>query len=383
VLSLAALAVVRFGLTLSLGPEYDSNANRAEVVANAESPDHPVGSFLLRSTAAARLSWKSGVNLLRISVGAGGKVYFNPAVFDQNVFALTLSGEDRVRVARFLHVALVGDYYDAWQLRVAPFRARDFRSGSALGRLYLVDRLGEVDLSGGYRGFQYKPDPYFDFQAAQASAYAVARLVFGANDDHELDVASSYHLERRWFNGTLERFLQDATPAPGVAPATPPCAYGQPIQDRCLVAGDAQRTDWFHEAGLEVTYVGPLLVALGYGLQLNLSNSFGQSLIRHILTFKLAYRLPWSLYVTIKAQLYVSTYLDPVLLDRAFNTQQFITIEDENRNNVIVDLERPIGSSGLAVNARYSVFTNELTPSPVSFLRQVVYLGLTYRVGAR
>jgi hypothetical protein len=156
-----------------------------------------------------------------------------------------------------------------------------------------------------------------------------------------------------------------------------------PIQDYCLAAGTDQRADWFHETGIELTYVGPLLLAVGYGLQLNLSNSFGQSLIRHIVTLKIAYRLPWSLYATLKAQLYASVYLDPVLLDRAINTLQFITIEDENRNNVIVDLERPIGSSGVAINVRYSVFTNELTPSPVSFLRQVVYLGLTYRVGAR
>jgi len=72
-----------------------------------------------------------------------------------------------------------------------------------------------------------------------------------------------------------------------------------------------------------------------------------------------------------------------VLLDRVVNTQTFITIEDENRNAVIVDLERPFVGSGLALNARYSVYTNELSASPVSFLRQVVYLGLTYRVGAR
>ena len=125
------------------------------------------------------------------------------------------------------------------------------------------------------------------------------------------------------------------------------------------------------------------MVAVGYGLQLNQSNSFGQSLIRHIVTLKLSYRFPWSIYATLKAQLYASVYLDPVLLDHVFNTLQFTTIEDENRNNVIVDLERPLGNTGLAVNARYSIFTNEITPSPVSFLRQVVYLGLTYRVGAR
>ena len=113
------------------------------------------------------------------------------------------------------------------------------------------------------------------------------------------------------------------------------------IQDYCLVAGSAQRRDWFHETGIELTYVGPLLVGVGYGVQLNLSNSFGQSLIRHIVTLKLAYRFPWSLYATLKAQLYTSVYLDPVLLDRAINSQQFITIEDENRNNVIVDRRAP------------------------------------------
>ena len=384
-LSLAALAVVRFGLTLSLGPEYDSNANRAEVVANAESPDHPTGSFLLRTTGNAHLLWRDGINLLRISAGIGGKLYFDPAVFDQDVLALQLSAEDRVRVARFLNVAIAADYYDAWQLPVAPYRARDFRSGSAVGRIYFVDPLGEVTLTGGYRGFQYKPDPYFDFQAGQFTAYGVARLVFGYNSDHELDVAATYHMERRWFAGVVELFADPQPPigSPPPMPPLQPCAYGQPINDRCLIAGSDQRRDWFHETGLEITYVGPLLVGLGYGLQLNQSNSFGQSLIRHIVTLKLSYRFPWSIYATVKAQLYASVYLDPILLDHVFNTLQFTTIEDENRNNVIVDVERPIGNTGLAVNARYSIFTNEITPSPVSFLRQVVYLGLTYRVGAR
>jgi hypothetical protein len=374
VLSLAALAVVRFGLTLSIGPEYDSNANRAEIVhGDTMAPDSPTGSFLIRSTGTLRFAWKTDYNVLRLSIGGGGKLYFNPDVFDQDVFALSLSGEERVRVARFMNLAFVGDYYDAFQLPVAPFRARDFRSGSAVGRVYLLDRLGEVALSGGYRGFQYKPDPYFNFEAGQATAYAVARLNFGANDDHELDVAASYHVERRFFPGVIEMIDQSRLE----------CLPGRPFQDTCLVAGTTKRSDWWHEGGFELTYVGPVLVGVGYGLQLNLSNSFGQSLLRQLVTLKLAYRFPWQLYATLKAQLFVTRYLDPVLLDTNIATQTFITIDDENRNAVIVDLERPLGGSGLALNARYSVFTNELTASPVSFLRQVVYLGLTYRVGAR
>jgi hypothetical protein len=164
----------------------------------------------------------------------------------------------------------------------------------------------------------------------------------------------------------------------------PACSLGQPIQDYCLQFGSDARADWLHEMAVEATYVGPLLVTIGYGAQLNTSNSFGQSLLRHIFTVKLAYRFPWSLYSTVKAQLYVTKYLDPVLLDTGVNSQSFITIDDENRNALIVDLERPIGNTGLAVDARYSWFTNELTSqSKVQFQRHVIYLGLTYRVGAR
>jgi hypothetical protein len=364
---LVALAVLRFGLQLSLGPEYDSNANRAEVVANVATPDRAVGSFLLRSTASGQLSWRSGVNLLRASVGVGGKVFFNPAVADQNVFVLQAAVEDRVRVARFLHIALDGDYYDAWQQPTEPMRHRDFRSGSAVARLYFVDRMGEVQLSGGYRGFQYKPDRDSDFDAVQASANVITRSHFGRDSDHELDLFASYHFEQRAFAG-LSQYNQ--------------CPLGAPIVDDCLLPG-RRRQDTFEEGGIELTYVGPLLIALGYGAQLNTSNSFGQSLLRNILSFKIGLRLPGSLYATLKAQLYITKYLDPVLLDHVFNSQTFVTIDDENRNALLIDLERPIPAIGLAVNARYSLYTNELATANDSFLRQVIYVGLTYRAGTR
>ena len=137
-----------------------------------------------------------------------------------------------MRVSRFVHLAVLSDYYDAWQLPVAPFRARDFRSGAALGRIYFVDPLGEVALSGGYRGFEYKPDPYFDFQPAQATAYGVARLVFGANGEHELDVAATYHFERRFFNGVVAVLPEPRRRAVRLDAGAPlQCAYGMPIQD--------------------------------------------------------------------------------------------------------------------------------------------------------
>jgi hypothetical protein len=372
--ALVALAVVRFGLTLSLGPEYDSNANRAEVVVNGQSPDSPTGSFLLRTTAQGSMAWRAGINLFRATAELGGKVYFNPEVFDQDVLALRIGAEDRMRATRVVQISVAGDYYDAWQLSVTPYRHRDFRAGGALARLHLVDRLGEVTVGGGYRGFEYKPDPLYDFQAGQATATATTRVRFGREDDHEIDIAASYHLERRIFTGEIETFNHDN------------CPPGTDESKQCLGVDlmHRARSDWWEDGGIEITYVGPLLVAVGYGAQLNVSNSFGYSLLRNIITVKLAYRFPWNLYATVKAQLYITQYLDPVLLDRSILTQTFVTIEDENRNNLIVDVERPIARTGLAVSARYSLFTNEISPNTqVKFLRQVVYLGLTYRLGAR
>jgi hypothetical protein len=356
---LVALAVVRFGLTLSLGTEYDTNANRAEVTTDNLTPDTPTPSFLLRTTAQAGLTWRKGANLLRTSFGGGGKVYFNPEVFDQDVLVVQAGLDDRVRVARFLHLSIAGEYYDAWQLDYGQNRHFDFRNGWAVLRTHFVDRVGEVTFSGGFRGFEYKPNSKYDFDAAQANASAITRIHFGTDDEHELDLYASYHVERRFFS-SLRDSAQQADAGPG------------------------DRRDWFHEGGLELTYVGPLLALVGYSVQLNLSNSFGQSLLRNIVTLKVAYRFPWSLYATAKAQIYFTQYLDSELLTPSLASQTFITIEDENRNNVIVDLERPIRSTGLAVIARYSVFTNELSPNQQTrFLRQVIYLGLTYRLGPR
>lgn len=367
-----ALAVVRFGLSLALGPEYDSNANRAEVVVASLNPDRPTGSFLLRATAEGRLQWQSGRNLLHLWSALGGKLFFTPAVADQDVGVLQLGAEDRLRATRFLHLAVAGTYYDAAQLDVSPARHRDFRSGSALMRLYFVDRLGAVMLDGGYRGFQYKPDSSFDFQAPSASARATARLRFGAQADHELEVASFYHLERRTFASVAQALDQSR------------CPPGHPLSDDCLLlaADGARRADFWQEGGLELTYVGPVLVGIGWATQLDLSNSFGQSLLRQLFTLKLAYRFPWNLYATAKAQLLVTRYLDPVLLDRALHSATFVTIEDENRNALVLDLERPL-AAGIAIQVRYSLYTNELSPSPVTFRRQLFAIGLTYHFGVR
>ncbi len=98
-----AVAVLKLALKLDVGPEYDTNANRAEVFANSllPNPDKPTASALIRTTAKMQLAWRSGINLLTASGSLGGKIFFNPDVFDQDVLAGQLALDDRVRVGAF------------------------------------------------------------------------------------------------------------------------------------------------------------------------------------------------------------------------------------------------------------------------------------------
>ena len=363
-------AVLKLALRLELGAEYDSNSTRAEVVAGAQTQDPVVGAAVLRSTARLQLGWRRGINQLRASGLVGGKVFLDGSVQDQNTFVGQLAVDDQLRVHQRLSLGVSGDYYDVSQQTVVSNcsvrscdRHRDFRSGSAQLRLVGHGDLAQVTLTGGYRGFRWKPDPSYDFQSAQGQLQILVRFDV-AHGKSELDLTAGYQLERRFYAGLAARNI---------------CPPGDPIEARCLDVGTDSRRDWFHQAGLELTWVGPVLLSAGYALQLTSSTSFGQSLLRGIFTVKLGARLPWQLFLTLKGQLLANKYLDPVLLSREVNSQTLVSIEDENRNAFVADLERPIGRSGVAIEARYSVFTNELSAAPVSFLRQVAYLGVTWR----
>jgi len=378
------LAVLKLTLRLELGPAYDSNANRAEIIQGATNNDVPTGSFLLQSTVRPSLVWRRGINTLRLTGVLGGKLFFNKDVWDQNVIVGELGFEDRVRVQEHVDLGLAVDYYDSTQqsLQQASFsgtcvetygdpnfcdRHRDFRSGSAVARIGYLDDIGQVAILGGYRGFQWKPDPAFNFNAGQVSFLAGVRLYAGAEQEHEIDLTASYHLERRLF----------------ASPIDVNNCVGMPMPS-CVGNGFDARADWFHEGTAELTWVRWVLLSASYTLQYNDSNSFGWSVIRHVVTAKLGARLFWQLYLTVKGQLLIDRYLDPlILLSSTTQAPTFLNIEDENRNALIVDLERPIGRTGVAVEARYSVATNDFSNNPVSYLRHVVYLGISYRVGSK
>ena len=364
-------AALKFSLQLETGPEYDSNAARAELLYGMARGEigPPTGSPLWRSTLSSSLTWRRGRNLLRLAGTLGGKVFFLPDVQDQDTLVGQLTIDEKFQPRPRLWLGIALDYYDVGQLSVpspsgttARLRHRDFRSGSINLTLTADIQGTRLALDGGYRGVEYKPDLQYDFHGGMAHASIFRRFSVGDPErPHEIDLLTSHRIERRlFFAGHAQRLA---------CPPTTPCV------------GDTNSTrdDWFVDTLFELTYVRALLLALSYGLTLDLSNSFGESFLRHTVGLKAGVRLPWELYASVKLQFLFTRFLDGLQFPPRFSEATFISLDEENRNSLVAELERSVWRHDLFVKVRYSLYTNELTSSPVDFMRHVIFVGLRYR----
>jgi hypothetical protein len=130
---------------------------------------------------------------------------------------------------------------------------------------------------------------------------------------------------------------------------------------------------------LDVTRTGRVLTGLGYGFNYNRSNSYGQTVMRHVLTARFAAALPGDLTLAARADLSLAVYAQPQIIGQisAGNTfSSFESIEDENRSSARFDLSREV-ATGLRLLARYTFYANEIVSgSPVSYRRQTLLLSL-------
>ena len=136
-------------------------------------------------------------------------------------------------------------------------------------------------------------------------------------------------------------------------------------------------------AGVDVTRTGRILLGAGYGLQYNGSNSFGETVTRHVATARVAAALPLGLYLAARADLLFAFYRDTVPVAQAIGMMQmtsgkpYATIEDENRSSVRVDLSRDVGER-LRALLRYTFYANELSNSSGSYRRHTLLLSLAF-----
>jgi hypothetical protein len=329
------------------GLEYDSNANRGPSDGSLGPDETPRGGPLLRGLLNSQLQYVSPTQGLRMQLQAGGKQFLLPGLQDQNISVIA-AAYDHGRQFRLVRVGAAIDYYEAVQAPSTVLGARDFRSLSVASRLVGARPVGssrqhrvEGGLDIGGHLFMFKPDPSFSFLAPSIAGRFGSALHAGDPDlGHDFDLGLHLRIDYRGY------------------------MFG--------------RADLFIQGGGSVTWQGPLLVQLGYTVQLDLSNFADESYQRHLVLAKVGFRLPGDFYVTAKTQMNLLQGA-PGLFVPVSN------IDDDNRSLALLDVERPL-PRGFALLLRYSGYfslprqTGEVGGA---YQRHTGYLGVSYNWKAK
>lgn len=349
-----AQAASGFELRGEFGPEYDTNPTRAERVSVAADLA-PGPSALSRFVTSASGAWALAPQVgLSLSGGLGGKRFVNTDAHGEDVLVVQSSTELTLGLGRALRLALSGTYYDAFQR--GPVDRRDFRSGAPGLRF---DRRfadhGVFSIGGGYRWFDFKSENAFSFSGPTALVRAHQSLPGDLGEgaaDWDWDASAS--LEWRGFSG-------------------PACE-----RDVCADALGPRHTDRFWLLAGEVTRTSHVLFGAGAAVHVNQSNSYGESLVRGAFHLRSVLPLPAQFSLSARAEIVLTRYADslPLVRDPEMGTPR-ISIEDESRSTLRVELARPL-SARVEIGTRYTLYTSAPSSGPLDFRRQtvLVYLAL-------
>ena len=350
-----------------LGAEYDSNVHWADQGGGPGGPPHvasALGRAVLGWSAADRIGASQDV---AFSVLGAAKAFSEPRARSENVGIIETSGTWRLVVGERTRIAINGSSYEAIQAGTAAERelsgvARDFRSLSPTLRLVrAIGQSGTLGIGTGYRWFVYKPLRTYDFSApALAVEYRWASETADGGADWE--AVATAGVEFRKFAGV--RLVSE-----------PGCASG-----RCAAIPDpdqAAHADQFFSGRLDVTRTGLVLIGAGYAIQWNRSNSYTETLLRHVGAVRLTTPLPLGIFLAMRAELVLVSYPDRATFREGFSGQSRATIEDENRSHLRAELSRDILTRTQVV-ARYSLYINALGQN--SYQRQTATLSLAFSV---
>ena len=344
-------------LRAELGAEFDSNATRTETISGTALPGR-VRSFLQRLVVSGTLSdVVSPRHAVALSATAAGKLFDAGAARGESVAIAQSSGAWRIRLGEQIWMTASGIYYEAFQAAKADPTAnaerRDFRSLIPTLQLgWLASESVDLSLSGGWRWLVFKSDRDFDFSGPTAALDL--RWARQREDAADLEIGTGAAIEHRLFGGPA--FMGSCMPT-GL-----PCP------------GPQIRTDDLLTARLEVTRTAGVLFGSGYAFHYNLSNSFGDTVMRHLAIFRFAANLPLGVSLAARAEVLLARYRDRINVSAGSG---FVTVEDENRSSGRVDVSRALGER-LRLLARYTLYVSELGSNAGSYLRQTLLLSLAY-----
>jgi hypothetical protein len=341
-----------WNLALEAGGEFDSNVHRTTGGAVAATGGRTAGRFELSLDPTAK-------TVLKLDALAAGKAYAGVDPSSENIGVV--AGD--ATFVGFVGAVAPGvrvSYYDAYQAHDSTsddVELHDFRTGDASATLTLLAGANRITASAGGRFFTYKPDATFDF-SGEVFGVAWARRLAGGADEPTWDLGVAYTIDRRRYDAHALASLCTGS-----------------VQTTCLVDAGMQRSDLFHDAGVELTYTGKRIFAARYDIQINDSNSFGQSLMRHRLDLSATSETFAEIYVTLRLVLQLDQYTDGLLLGGDLGT--FTTIEDETRNSIVVHATRQFGGNWTG-EARYAFYTNPFAADSTSYSRHTLYFGAVY-----
>jgi hypothetical protein len=366
----------RWSLQLDGGAEYDSNIHRLEL---REGEDlEAIGAPLALLAARHQLAWRrTRTQRLSLASFGGLKLFASDSGQSENVAILsTDAAYDWSLPGRGASIGVHGNYYDAIPYEVVEpsgpgFRGRTFRTGAGeLTGSIAADGGERVTALVGYRGFEYKPDPLFDWSGEHYGLLFHATRWRGDPDTEEdaasIEFRAAYRLERRGYDARAR---------------TSSCAEEGTDDPLCSASTRLDRTDLNHSVGAELVYTGKRAYGARYELSINDSNSYGESLVRQRLRLGITTELLADLYLTGEAAVLVNIYLEPLFIARNEQARTFVSIDEENRNSLSLHLSRAFGPAW-SLEGRYAIFSNEFTNEELSFRRQTVYLGMLYRIGS-
>jgi hypothetical protein len=354
---------VAYGLRLEAGAEQDSNPARLEQVDGVAG--RAVGAATaLRLVAVGDLLVASGAgHQLSLAAEAAGRRFLQPEAQSEDLLVVDARAAGDLALGARTRVGAAMHHYDVFQRARALPDARDFRSSSPSLRLQQMLGPARLGLGAGWRWFVFKPERAFDFSGPSVVLHyrqGLAPALGEPGAEWDWGVAAAY--EGRRFDSI--RCASLLSPCPAVPPGP-------------------TRTDSFFSLTVDASRTGDALLGAGAAVQLNDSNSYGESLVRLAAHLRAVVLLPWQLSLAGRAELVGSRYADSVPVgQRMMDNMQvsYVSIEEEGRSNLRLELMRPLGRWAEA-GARYTLWTSALDAGPVSYQRQTGLLFIAVALG--
>jgi hypothetical protein len=298
---------------------------------------------------------------LSLGYGGGAKLFFTEQARSADEALHRAHARWSFRADQTVRASLFASFYDAYQ-RVST---RDFRTGGGGFGLSASRSRTSATLHLGYQGLQFKPFSDYSFHSIVGGV--------GLSQSLPIDEMASWRLGFTYavaLRGYLGPVLGDQRRDPcEELPGSPTCGYSRRDVAQTLTA--------------TADYFGDAIARFWYEAEINQSNSFGESFLRHTVGIKFTAPLFWGIYLTTKGVLRFSQFDDPFLVTPL--QTRFVDIDDENRSTLMIRLSRDL-TKHCTLGVRYSLYVNESGRSDSgvgspSFQRHLLFVGARFRLG--